>query len=337
MKGSFEFRVSNKRVMFHFIIRRNITVLQGNSATGKTTLLNMLAMYQRNGEASGISVIADGKFFVYINGFPGMKWDEVIGKLHNTVIFIEEDNDFVKTKEFAAYVRTSDNYFVLVLRKSLKMLPYSVKEIYELVVSQKYANFKGVVNEFRELYTGKRQISDIPAKQLVTEDKYSGYEFFQLFQTKKLCVSYTDGNAMAAYQIGKLQQSEVLYIVDGAAFGAYVEECIETIKNNPDKKVSIWMPESFEYLLLQSGIVKDANLKKVLENPSDYVESEKYESWEQFFTGLLISLTEGTPMQYSKSRLNEYFKSDTSIHKILQHFPAEVKTLLLQKKTREQE
>lgn len=32
----------------------------------------------------------------------------------NTVIFIEENNDFVFSEEFASFVRESGNYFVLV-------------------------------------------------------------------------------------------------------------------------------------------------------------------------------------------------------------------------------
>lgn len=47
----------------------------------------------------------------------------------NTVIFIEENNDFVFSEEFASFVRESGNYFVLVTRSPLKRLPYSIHEI----------------------------------------------------------------------------------------------------------------------------------------------------------------------------------------------------------------
>ena len=39
MKGSYWFRAKSKKVLFEFSIRRNITVIKGDSATGKTTLL----------------------------------------------------------------------------------------------------------------------------------------------------------------------------------------------------------------------------------------------------------------------------------------------------------
>lgn len=43
MRGKYHFRVRSKKVVFEFDIRRNITVLKGDSATGKTTLLRVLS------------------------------------------------------------------------------------------------------------------------------------------------------------------------------------------------------------------------------------------------------------------------------------------------------
>ena len=40
-------------------IRRNITIIQGNSATGKTTLVNMLRQAENLGNSSGIDVQCD--------------------------------------------------------------------------------------------------------------------------------------------------------------------------------------------------------------------------------------------------------------------------------------
>ena len=47
MKGSYWFRAKSKKVLFEFSIRRNITVIKGDSATGKTTLLRILYEYLR--------------------------------------------------------------------------------------------------------------------------------------------------------------------------------------------------------------------------------------------------------------------------------------------------
>ena len=59
MKGSYHFVVKSKKMLFDFKIRRNITVIKGDSATGKTTLLHMMYEYLRTGRESGYFVSAD--------------------------------------------------------------------------------------------------------------------------------------------------------------------------------------------------------------------------------------------------------------------------------------
>ena len=42
MKGSYSISVQNNRIKYEFTIKRNITVVQGNSATGKTSLVDLI-------------------------------------------------------------------------------------------------------------------------------------------------------------------------------------------------------------------------------------------------------------------------------------------------------
>ena len=56
MKGSYPIKVFNRRVQYKFTINRNLTILRGDSATGKTTLIDMIAAHQSNGESSGVTV-----------------------------------------------------------------------------------------------------------------------------------------------------------------------------------------------------------------------------------------------------------------------------------------
>ena len=42
MKGKYKVVVKNNRLHYEFEIKRNITIIRGDSATGKTTLINML-------------------------------------------------------------------------------------------------------------------------------------------------------------------------------------------------------------------------------------------------------------------------------------------------------
>ena len=72
--------------------------------------------------------------------------------IHDSIIFIDEDNEFLPTNEFAEAVRDSDNYYVIVTREGLPNLPYSVEEIYGIRESGKYASLKQTYNEFYRIY-----------------------------------------------------------------------------------------------------------------------------------------------------------------------------------------
>lgn len=47
MKGKFHIVVQNNRLRYEFDVRRNITIIRGDSATGKTTLYEMIALAAR--------------------------------------------------------------------------------------------------------------------------------------------------------------------------------------------------------------------------------------------------------------------------------------------------
>lgn len=59
MKGKHKIIVQNNRLHYEFEIKRNITVIQGDSATGKTTLIEMLRQAYEFGPSSGVDVVCD--------------------------------------------------------------------------------------------------------------------------------------------------------------------------------------------------------------------------------------------------------------------------------------
>ena len=159
MKGKYKFRVEGKNLLYNFEIKRNITILRGDSATGKTTLLLMLLQYFRDGAASGYEVETDANYYVFINPPNVGTWYDELSTFHNTIIFIEENNNFVRTRSFAKYVKTSDNYFVIVNRDPIKNLAYSTKEIYTLESKPSKDGLKHFYT-FKELYTNQEQIDN---------------------------------------------------------------------------------------------------------------------------------------------------------------------------------
>ena len=52
MKGTHHVVIQNKRIHYEFDLRRNITVLRGDSAIGKTTMVEMIQEYMDQGQES---------------------------------------------------------------------------------------------------------------------------------------------------------------------------------------------------------------------------------------------------------------------------------------------
>ena len=59
MRGKYRIRVQNRMLRYDFEIKRNITIIKGDSATGKTTLVDMIREYYENGADSGVELICD--------------------------------------------------------------------------------------------------------------------------------------------------------------------------------------------------------------------------------------------------------------------------------------
>ena len=148
MNGSYKIIVQNSKVRYEFDIRRNITIIKGDSATGKTTLVEMISEFYENGLSSGIELFCKKTCSV----LAGRNWKSALETMHEEIIFIDEGNAFVYTTEFAKAVQKSDNYYVIVTREGLANLPYSVEEIYGIRESGKYAALKQTYNELYHIY-----------------------------------------------------------------------------------------------------------------------------------------------------------------------------------------
>ena len=313
MKGIHRIIVQNKRLRYDFVVRRNLTVIRGDSATGKTTLIDMIQEFIDNGNASNIELSSDKKCFV----LQGATWKGQLTEIRDSIVFIDEGNSFVLSDEFAEVIRNTDNYYVIVTREGLPNLPYSVEEIYGIRLSGRYGGLKQQYNEFYRIYGEDSPGQDIRPDIVITEDSNSGYQFFA-------GASGSDGPVTVSAE-GKsnlLKKSKqygdkecVLLIADGAAFGPEMGQVMEYMKDHPN--IRLYVPESFEWLILSSGVLKDAEVQDILSAPAAHIESKDYFSWEQYFTSLLTEKSKGTYLQYTKSRINPAYLAGTVKEAIL--------------------
>ena len=104
MIGSHHIIVETKKIKYEFEIKRNITVIRGDSATGKTTLIDLLSQFARFQGRTGVKVESDVPCVVYSDGL--IAWQEAIKSVSDSIIFIDED--YIKRsgiEDGEAYVR----------------------------------------------------------------------------------------------------------------------------------------------------------------------------------------------------------------------------------------
>ncbi|MDE7478734.1 MAG: translation initiation factor 2 [Lachnospiraceae bacterium] len=313
MKGNIKILVSTKRLRYELNLRRNITIIQGDSASGKTTLIQIIHDYLSGKTGPGTEVVCSRKCVVLSGEIESVLTQ--LRLLKNAVIFVDEQERFLYAKAFAKAVLESDCYFVFITRDGLNMLPYSVNEIYYLKNSGYYQNTRQVYNSMHQVYPELNTSEKIEPSVILTEDSNAGYEMYETVchDIKATCDS-ANGKSNVANYILTHTEKQIFAIVDGAAFGADIQSVMHALKANQCSHV--WAPESFEYCILQSNIIQTEGLKEILENPGAFIESGEYSSWERYFTHLLETLTQNSIYAYSKKKLNPNYLTRGNIDKI---------------------
>ena len=312
MRGTYEVKVSNVNVSFTLELERNITILSGDSATGKTTLIEMLRDFEESGRSSGVTVHCKRPCRVLTNA----DWEYRLNGIRDSIVFLDEGNSFVKSEAFARAIQNSSNYYVIVTRESLHQLPYSVNAILKLkTTGRRGKTYVRAYPQYDHLADPVGEISRI--QEIVTEDSNAGHEMFDHIAAENhiSCIS-AQGKSNVFSQLVNRTADRVLVIADGAAFGSELEKIYRLMEAQPNK-ITLYLPESFEWLVLKSGILGSQTPKEILDHPSDFIESSLYFSWEQYFTDLLIQRTHDTVLHYSKNRLNPSYLQPANVAKVL--------------------
>lgn len=95
----------------------------------------------------------------------------------------------------------------------------------------------------------------------------------------------------------QFEKERVCIIADGAAIGLEMDRLFKYAMKK--RNVHLYFPESFEWLLLQSGLIQSKELQAILERPENYIDGKEYFSWERFFTNLLIEETKDSQIGFS--------------------------------------
>ena len=310
MVGRYKIEIYDSRVHYELDIKRNITILQGDSGIGKSVLVGLVREYANNPDSSGITLKCDKPCYELTE----LTWRYFTQNYHNCIFFIDEEHNFFRTKEFADVVKRSDAYYIIICREPLKELAYSVNEIYTLgSESNKYPQSKQVYSTQQEILNFSTLNYKIDL--IITEDTNSGYDFY------KNAISIPCVSAGGKSNIENIMRQNcgksILVVADGAAFGCEVQKCVDHAKG---RNIAFFLPESFEWVILKSGIFDIPN--QVINETWSYAETTKYFSWERFYTYYLSDITQNNQGQYSKRRLSPFYLTEGNKAKIRAILPA---------------
>lgn len=130
MRGRYNIIVYNNRVRYELEIERNLTVIKGNSGTGKTTLYNMVRDLLSTSRYTGINCNFRDKIRILDNS---SDWRNELSINTEKIFISDEGTEYITTQEFSESLNSSDNYFIFITRSGrMRWLTYSVDCIYEL-------------------------------------------------------------------------------------------------------------------------------------------------------------------------------------------------------------
>ena len=324
MNGSQRVIIQNKRIRYDFTIYRNITILYGDSATGKTTLIDMVQDYYENGSDSSISLQCAKECVV----LSGRNWKAQLSLFHDSLIFIDEGNPFITSEEFARTIAGTDNYYIIATREDLENLPYSVTEIYGIRNTGIYGGLKQTYNDFYRVYGQLSLSNDTKPLQIIVEDSGAGYQFFSALCGEQglSCTAAQGKSNIFKLLTDQDREHPVLVIADGAAFGSQIAKVYRLLRTG--FPVILYLPESFEWILLTADLLKDNEIRQILAHPEEYIDSAKHISWERFFTDLLTAKTAGTIWKYSKKQLNPIYLHQHERAAVIAAMPSQLPSMI---------
>lgn len=178
MTGKYEISLQSKKLNYVFEIKRKYTIIRGCSAKGKSELCRLVS-------EKGCIIKCSVRVAVLRSD---IDYETLLACTKNTIYLVDESFDAIGTTEFTNIMKNSDNYFVLISRRKLSNIPYSINEIYTLESKRLEKKLNNVTNITTKKYKSLSK-EDFEPDMLITEDSGSGYDFFKAFLGENKCIS----------------------------------------------------------------------------------------------------------------------------------------------------
>ena len=293
----------SNNLMYILNLESRITIITGDSATGKSTLIRYIENYNKDSYNS--IKIESEKELIHLT--PVMVRNKF--ELSEDAIYFMDEGDNVKSKEYFTLVNDTRYKFVIITRDtSYPSISYDVDDIYEI---QHIRNKNQLVRIYKNNYNTNKLSPAV--NNICTEDEKSGYEFYKLLDNYN--VSNSRGSSRVPYKIQKSKNS--IFIVDSLGFGPYIKRSLLNLDNNNNILIA---PKSFEYLILCSlfelSIDELQNLCNSYRNQNH--ESGKFNiNDENIFYKILIDKCSNLGFNYNKSSLPNWLVDQRKVDLVI--------------------
>lgn len=136
MTGTVTIDIKDPDVHYKLTLKRNITIIAGDGASGKTTLFNLVWDSVRRAKQLRISMTVNPSD-VSVFSLDVYRWQKTLKDATGTktVFVVDEDFEPLTSTEFASLVKSSGCYFILMTRRKLSGIPHSITERYRFLSS----------------------------------------------------------------------------------------------------------------------------------------------------------------------------------------------------------
>lgn len=288
--------IKGKRINYLLEIQDRITIIRGDSATGKTTMAKIISQ-QLRGINNGFEINTD------FNLKEVLKNNIEYPDLDPNSLYLLDEGSLETSNQFANFVNKSRSHFIIISRDRMPNIIYSFESIYEFYNDNGIIKLKHKYNDLNNQYVNKLKLN-----KLITEDSNSGYQFYNKF--KNINVVSSKSNSKLSRMIKN--EDDIIVVFDSIAIGPYIENMYNISRN---KNIYFLFPKSFEWLLLNSGIFR----KSDIEDSKNYI-GVIYITEEEYYTKLLIEVSSrfnNEYIRYKKHKLSDWYLEDDRFNKVI--------------------
>lgn len=247
---------------FYISLASKITVLLGDSGTGKTTIVRLLDDYVLRTSNTDVRVF-------HFNATAGYAEQLALVKDATALLVDEESLTNIELFGYLESFLSEPFYYLLITRKLPLTVPCSYKDVFILSTT---ADSTRAVRAYADYDTLPK------CSTYANEDEGSGHAYFD---------SFIDTVSMQGNLNWNKYTDKECLILDGACIGAHMPLLLK-------EDVKLYLPESFEFLLLNyyAGYTHDDAVAGL---------SPEKETFEQLYDVLTTGNTRALGFAYSKS------------------------------------